>query len=47
VRPSGTEPKIKFYFSVVNKLSDREAYKEQKASLIKKIEHIKKELKLN
>jgi phosphoglucomutase len=46
VRPSGTEPKIKFYFSVVGKLQQREDYKEQKARLEEKILNIQKELKL-
>ena len=46
VRPSGTEPKIKFYFSVVDQLQHREDYKEQKARLEEKILNIQKELKL-
>jgi phosphoglucomutase len=46
VRPSGTEPKIKFYFSVVDRLQQREDYKEQKARLEEKILRIQKELKL-
>jgi phosphoglucomutase len=47
VRPSGTEPKIKFYFSVVDKLNKSEDYKVQKARLDEKIMNIKKELKLS
>jgi phosphoglucomutase len=47
VRPSGTEPKIKFYFSVVDKLHNREDYKELKVTLEEKINNIKKELKLS
>lgn len=46
VRPSGTEPKIKFYFSVLDKLQKREDYRIQKARLEEKISNIKKELKL-
>ena len=46
VRPSGTEPKIKFYFSVVDKLEDREDYKDRQTRLKKKILNIQKELKL-
>jgi phosphoglucomutase len=47
VRPSGTEPKIKFYFSVSDKLEKREAYNVVKAGLEKKILEIQQELKLN
>ena len=47
VRPSGTEPKIKFYFSVSDKLEKREAYNVVKAGLDKKILEIQQELKLN
>ena len=47
VRPSGTEPKIKFYISVLDKLQKREDYKTQKAKLEEKISNIKKELGLN
>ncbi len=36
-RPSGTEPKIKFYFSVNTKLNSREQYDETKALLDEKI----------
>lgn len=39
-RPSGTEPKIKFYFSVNTKLSSREAFDETYASLEAKIKRI-------
>ena len=46
VRPSGTEPKIKFYFSVVDKLEDREDYKARQTRLHEKILKIQKELKL-
>jgi phosphoglucomutase len=47
VRPSGTEPKIKFYFSVVDKLDRREDYTHLKAKLEEKILTIKGELKLS
>jgi phosphoglucomutase len=47
VRPSGTEPKIKFYFSVSDKLGKREDYEKVKAKLEAKIREIAKELKLN
>ncbi|MCU0373996.1 MAG: phospho-sugar mutase [Chitinophagaceae bacterium] len=39
-RPSGTEPKIKFYFSVNAPLSQADAYKEVQAALLKRIESI-------
>ncbi len=44
IRPSGTEPKIKFYFSVKGKLSEREKYAETRKEMQTKIEIIKKEL---
>lgn len=47
VRPSGTEPKIKFYFSVVDKLNKQEDYKTVKAKLEEKILNIKRELQLS
>ncbi len=40
-RPSGTEPKIKYYFSVNETLPNREAYEAVAASLDKKIEGLK------
>lgn len=45
-RPSGTEPKIKFYFSVNEPLEKISDYEKVKTSLDLKIEQIKKELKL-
>jgi phosphoglucomutase len=45
-RPSGTEPKIKFYFSVKNKLYDISNAKEVKKDLDTKIQRIIKELNL-
>lgn len=47
IRPSGTEPKIKFYFSVKGKLDDRKNYESAVRSLEQKIEGIKKELGIN
>ncbi len=46
VRPSGTEPKIKFYFSVSAKMENKEDYGLVKAKLEEKILGIKKEMKL-
>ena len=46
VRPSGTEPKIKFYFGVKAKLESVEKFDETLAALDKKLEDIAKELKL-
>lgn len=46
VRPSGTEPKIKFYFSVRGELKNREEYESVNATLSERIEAIKEELKL-
>ena len=46
VRPSGTEPKIKFYFGVKAELPTVEQFDEVQAALDAKIEAIKKELKL-
>jgi len=46
-RPSGTEPKIKFYFSVNAPLLSREAYISQKNRLQDKILQLQKEIGLN
>ncbi|WP_106633444.1 phospho-sugar mutase [Alistipes sp. Marseille-P5061] len=46
VRPSGTEPKIKFYFGVKAPLRSVEEYDKVLAELDAKIEGIKKDLKL-
>ena len=46
VRPSGTEPKIKFYFGVKAPLASVEEYEKVLAELDAKIEEIKKDLKL-
>lgn len=44
VRPSGTEPKIKFYFSVVTQLHKGTKIEDAEAQLIEKIEQFKKDL---
>jgi phosphoglucomutase len=40
MRPSGTEPKIKFYFSVRSKLNSVAGFKEAEAKLDGRIEEI-------
>ncbi len=47
VRPSGTEPKIKFYFGVVGSLGSKNEFDEMSRKLHQKIQDIIKELKLN
>jgi phosphoglucomutase len=44
-RPSGTEPKIKFYFSVKTNLDEISEYEQTKAGLQQKIERLKNEFK--
>jgi len=44
-RPSGTEPKIKFYFSVKTKMDEISDFEETKAVLQQKIERLKNEFK--
>lgn len=46
VRPSGTEPKIKFYIEVKGELNSRENYNEADAQTDEKVEEIIKELNL-
>ena len=46
-RPSGTEPKIKFYFSVNSSLDTKENAEKVEAELDAKIQRIIKEMKLN
>lgn len=43
-RPSGTEPKIKFYISVNGELHSRDSYREKEKELISIIEKIRKDL---
>ena len=47
VRPSGTEPKIKFYFSVKDELKSANEFEALNAQLDQKIEKIIKDLNLN
>jgi phosphoglucomutase len=47
VRPSGTEPKIKFYFSVFDQLEKRQDYQKTKDQLEKRIRSLIKELRLS
>lgn len=44
VRPSGTEPKIKFYFSVRGELNNTGDYLSERENRLKQIENIKKDL---
>ena len=46
IRPSGTEPKIKFYFGVVGELPDVAQYDEANAAMQAKIKGIIEEMKL-
>jgi len=46
-RPSGTEPKIKFYFSVNTELEDRESFDSKYQMLQEKINGIIKDMQLN
>ena len=46
MRPSGTEPKIKFYFSVREELPSKERFDEAEQAAAEKIEAVKKDLKL-
>ena len=46
VRPSGTEPKIKFYVSVKDQITSKEEFKEKAALLGQKINQVKEDLKL-
>jgi phosphoglucomutase len=46
IRPSGTEPKIKFYFSVREQLNSLEEYPQVKSRLEEKIHKFKQELNL-
>ncbi len=46
VRPSGTEPKIKFYFGVKDDLASKEEFRQMDAKLEKKLEGIIESMKL-
>jgi phosphoglucomutase len=46
-RPSGTEPKIKFYFSVQGKLDNPAEFDHAYAQLGEKIEQVIRDLELN
>jgi phosphoglucomutase len=47
VRPSGTEPKIKYYFSVNTKLESAGKFEETEILLNQRIEGIIKDMKLD
>jgi phosphoglucomutase len=47
LRPSGTEPKIKFYFGVKSKVGKEESIELIKRNLLNKIETIKSQLNIN
>ncbi len=47
VRPSGTEPKIKFYVSVKENITSKEDFEETLKALEAKIEEVRKDLQLN
>ena len=47
MRPSGTEPKIKFYFGCPSTLDDVKDYEGKRAESLERIERIKKEMKLD
>jgi phosphoglucomutase len=47
IRPSGTEPKIKFYFSVRGPMQNREQYDQAKQELSDKVTDIKSDLGIN
>lgn len=44
VRPSGTEPKIKFYFSVVENIRKRADIQDEEEKLVARIEQLKKDI---
>lgn len=47
VRPSGTEPKIKFYFSICSKFEAPSLYEQKQTEVMQKIETLKHEMGLN
>lgn len=46
VRPSGTEPKIKFYVSVKDKIASEQDFKDKLVTLSEKIDRVKTDLNL-
>lgn len=47
VRPSGTEPKIKFYFSICSQMGNVDLIEQRQDEALQKIDRIKQELELN
>lgn len=47
VRPSGTEPKIKFYFSICSQMGNVDLIEQRQDEALQKIDRIKQELGLN
>lgn len=47
VRPSGTEPKIKFYFSICSQMGNVDLIEQRQEEALQKIDRIKQELGLN
>ena len=47
IRPSGTEPKIKFYFGVYKPNIQKSSFTEEMTSLVEKVSSIKEELHLS
>ena len=47
VRPSGTEPKIEFYFSICSKFEAPSLYEQKQTEAMQKIETLKQEMGLN
>lgn len=47
VRPSGTEPKIKFYFSICSQMENVDLIEQRQEEALQKIDRIKQELGLN
>ena len=46
VRPSGTEPKIKFYFGIKGQLTDKKSFKEANSQIKNRIDSIIKDMKI-
>ncbi len=47
IRPSGTEPKIKFYFGVKEKLKNKQTYETEMKDLVEKVNIVAKSMNLN